>query len=76
MNTYHNTCIKSLEEITGKTRISSNLPMKKKQKMVARYVDPSRYEFVGFVDRTTSVVLRPRYHNVRDGYGRFAAIEA
>lgn len=76
MNKTYNTCIKSIEQITGRKHIDSSLPATKKQKMISRYLDPSRYEFLGFVDRTNNAVLRPRYYNVRDNYGRFAAIEA
>lgn len=76
MNYTQNACIKSIEQITGRKHVDSALPATKKQKMLSRYIDPSRYEFLGFVDRTNNVVLRPRYYNVRDSYGRFASIEA
>ena len=76
MNKTYNTCIKPIEAITGKSNIKSGLTTSKKQKMLARYLNPSRYDFVGFVDRTNDVVLRPRFYNVRDEQGRFAAIDA
>ena len=71
MNTY----IKPIETITGrKTELSSGLSVTRKIKMINRHLNPSKYEFLGFLDRTNEAVLRPRYHNVRDSFGRFAAV--
>ena len=50
-------------------------PMVQKQKILAQHLNQSKYEFMGFVDRTTDVVLRPLFHNVRDTYGRFATVK-
>jgi hypothetical protein len=72
--TLTNTRIKPIEAITGKANVSSGLTVAKKVKMIARHLNPSRYEFVGFVDRTNGVVLRERFYNVRDKQGRFAAV--
>lgn len=69
-----NTVIKPIGTITGKTTINSGLTQTKKQKLIARHINPSKYEFIGFVDRTNDAILRPRYHNVRDSFGRFAAV--
>jgi hypothetical protein len=44
--------------------------------MISKRLNQSRYEFLGFLDRTNDVVLRPRYYNVRDKQGRFAAVAA
>lgn len=71
-----NTRIKPLEAITGKNNIPSGLSIAKKTKMVQRKINPSRYEFLGFLDRSNSAVLRERFYNVRDEFGRFAAVEA
>ena len=73
MNT---TLIKPIVSITGKPNVSSGLTQAKKLKMIAKHINPSKYEFIGFVDRTNDVVLRPRYHNVRNTLGQFARIEA
>jgi hypothetical protein len=75
MNT-NNTYIKPITAITGKNNISSGLSTSTKIKMIARNLNQSRYEFLGFLDRTNDVVLRPRYWNVRDKQGRFAAVAA
>ncbi|NCX56771.1 MAG: hypothetical protein EBW87_06200 [Burkholderiaceae bacterium] len=74
MNTPNTTYIKDITAITGKTNIDSGLTMSKKLKMVSRHINPSRYDFLGFLDRTNTAVLRPRFHNVRDSLGRFAAV--
>lgn len=70
-----NTLIKSIKEITGRDYVSPALPQSKKQKLVARYLNPTKYDFLGFVGRTNEAVLRPRYHNVRNSFGQFAPIE-
>jgi len=71
MNTY----IKPIEKITGrKTQLTSGLPVTNKIKMITRHLDPSKYEFLGFLDRTNEAVLRPRYHNVRNSLGQFACV--
>jgi hypothetical protein len=71
-----NTRIKPLEAITGRNNVPSGLSIEKKTKMVNRCINPSRYEFLGFLDRTNSAVLRERFYNVRDEFGRFATVEA
>lgn len=76
MNTY-NTCIKPIESITGrKSNLPSGLTSQAKSRLVNRHLNQSRYELVGFVDRTNFAILRPRYYNVRDKQGRFAAVES
>jgi hypothetical protein len=70
------TRIKPIEAITGRNKVPTGLSIEKKTKMVTRNINPSRYEFLGFLDRTNSVVLRERFYNVRDEFGRFAAVEA
>lgn len=75
MNT-NNTYIKPITAITGKNNINSGLSTTTKIKMIARNLNQSRYEFLGFLDRTNDVILRPRYYNVRDKQGRFAAVAA
>lgn len=71
-----NTVIKPIQNITGKRSINSGLAQSTKQKMIARHLNPSKYDFVGFVDRTNDVILRPRYYNVRNKLGQFATIAA
>jgi hypothetical protein len=71
MNTY----IKPIEDITGrKTDLQSGLSVNRKIKMLNRHLNPSKYELLGFLDRTNEAVLRPRYHNVRNSLGQFAPV--
>jgi hypothetical protein len=55
--------------------VDSDAPRSIKETVINRYINPSKYEFVGFVDRSNTAILRPRFHNVRDSYGRFARVE-
>ena len=71
----NNTLIKPIGQITGKKNLVSGLTQTRKLKLIARHINPSKYEFVGFVDRTNDVILRPRYYNVRNKAGQFAAIQ-
>jgi hypothetical protein len=71
MNTY----IKPIEQITGKkTEMESGVSLTRKIKMISRHLNPTKYEFLGFLDRTNEAVLRPRYHNVRNSLGQFACV--
>jgi hypothetical protein len=71
MNTY----IKPIESITGrKTELGSGVSSSRKIKMIKRHLNTSKYELLGFLDRTNEAVLRPRYYNVRDSIGRFAPV--
>ena len=76
MNTTNMTLVKPIEQITGKANVKSGMSQSKKQRIIARYINPSKYDFLGFVDRTNAVILRPRYYNVRNKLGQFAAVEA
>jgi hypothetical protein len=55
--------------------VDSDAPRSIKENIISKYLNPSKYEFVGFVDRSNTAILRPRFHNVRDSYGRFARVE-
>jgi hypothetical protein len=54
--------------------IPANAPKTVKSCIVENYLDTTRYEFLGFVDRSNTAILRQRFHNVRDNNGRFAKI--
>ncbi len=71
MNTY----IKPIEKITKrKSQLTSGLTATQKVKMINRHLNPSKYELLGFLDRTNEAVLRPRYYNVRNSLGQFATV--
>ena len=54
--------------------VPANAPKNVKSSIVENYLDTTRYELLGFVDRSNTAVLRQRFHSVRDDNGRFAKI--
>jgi hypothetical protein len=68
------TRIKPIQAITGKSNIPSGLSIERKTRMIKNKINPSRYEFLGFLDRSNDAILRERFYNVRDDRGRFAPI--
>jgi hypothetical protein len=68
-----NTIIKNIQEITG-CKVQTNESQQTKLDHVSLYLNPSKYNIIGLVGRTNDVVLAPRYHNVRDKFGRFAKV--
>jgi hypothetical protein len=42
--------------------------------IVESAINPSKYNIIGLVDRSNSVILQTRFHNVRDNKGRFARV--
>ena len=65
---------KDINEIS-RYYVDSDVPKSIKEGIISKYINPSKYEFVGFVDRSNTAILRPRFHNVRDSYGRFARVK-
>lgn len=55
--------------------VPTTAPKDIKESVIDKYINPSKYEFLGFLDRSNTAILRPRFHNVRDSYGRFARVE-
>jgi hypothetical protein len=70
----NDTIIKSITDITGNATTGANLPISKKLKMLNNHINLSKYDILGFLDRSNDVVLRPRYYNVRNELGQFAQI--
>jgi hypothetical protein len=66
---------KNINDISRRFYVDSDTPRSIKEDIINKYLNPSKYEFVGFVDRSNTAILRPRFHNVRDSYGRFARVE-
>ena len=52
--------------------INRNTPRDEKMEVISEYINPERYTFLGFDKNGSILRLRPRFHNVRDGKGRFA----
>lgn len=52
--------------------INRNTPRDTKMEILSDYINPERYTFLGFDNNGSVLRLRPRFHNIRDGKGRFA----
>lgn len=64
--------IKPLSEITRRNiPVTASVRIKRK---AAQKALGSRYNVLGVLDRTNDIVVEERFHNVRDEFGRFAAI--
>jgi hypothetical protein len=61
--------VKNVNEITTLPKTRSQ---RVREAAVMEAINPSRYQFLGFVEGTTNVRLKARFHNVRDSLGRFA----
>lgn len=72
MTTTKNTIVRSIKDITGRT-VASGAGKAAKLNMVTGTINESRYEILGLVGRSNNVLLRPRFHNVRNKQGRFTA---
>ena len=66
--------LKNIGDLAPDYTIPAGAPREVKQTVASRYVNTSRYNFLGFLDRTNELVLEARYHNVRDPKGRFARV--
>jgi len=73
MTTNPNIVIRDLECFT-KRNICPSADKNSKLKAVARAINPTKYNIIGLVDRSNSVILETRFHNVRDCRGRFARV--
>lgn len=60
----------NLAEFTG-GEINRNTPRDIKMEVLAEYINPEKYAFLGFDNNGAIIRLRPRFHNVRDRKGRF-----
>ena len=65
--------IKNISSICG-ADIVTKTSKEIKNFMVSEYINPTKYTFVGFIDRSNYAILVARYHNVRDGKGRFTSV--
>lgn len=52
--------------------INRNTPRDEKMEVLAEYINPEKYSFLGFDNNGSTLRLRPRFHNIRDSKGRFA----
>ena len=72
MNT--NITTRTISEIAN-FDIPATAPRNLKEAVIANYIDNSKYEFIGFVDRSNTALLRERFYNVRDDAGRFSRVK-
>ena len=72
-STNPNIVVKNLNDFTSK-KIAPTADRALKVRAVERAINLSKYNIVGLIDRTNSVILETRYYNVRDNKGRFARI--
>ncbi len=68
------TVIKNLNDITNRN-IDPAMPLQKKIRLVYNNIDTSKWDFIGFVDRSNNFVAEPRFHNIRNASGRFAKVK-
>jgi hypothetical protein len=53
--------------------ITKNTPKELKMTFINSVIDSTKYQFIGFGGFGSTVRLMPRFHNVRDGLGRFTS---
>lgn len=53
--------------------VNRNAPRCVKMQILDTIINPTKYMFVGFAANGSIVRLKPKYHNIRDGKGRFTA---
>ena len=56
------------------TRTLGDESVESRMNAVTRRFPSSKYNVLGFVNRSSQVVLQPRFYNVRDMNGRWAKI--
>jgi hypothetical protein len=56
------------------TRTLGDESVESRMNAVTRRFSSSKYTVLGFVNRSSQVVLQPRFYNVRDENGRWAKI--
>jgi len=68
-----NIVIHNINNYTDHT-VCPTMDKSSKLQLVEDVINPSKYTVIGLVDRTNSVILQTRFHNVRDNKGRFARV--
>jgi hypothetical protein len=56
------------------TRTQGDESVERRMSAVRRRFNSSKYNVLGFVNRSSQVVLEPRFYNVRDSKGRWAKV--
>jgi hypothetical protein len=74
MNTNTTMTVKNIGDIADFT-VPAMAPRNLKENIIENYINPSKFEFLGFVDRSNDAIFRERFYNVRDNKGRWARIK-
>lgn len=56
------------------TRRNGSASVEQRMNAIVRRFPSSKYNVLGFVNRTNQVILQPRFYNVRDEKGRWAKV--
>ena len=56
------------------TRTQGDESVEQRMSAVRRRFNSTKYNVLGFVNRSSQVVLEPRFYNVRDSKGRWAKV--
>lgn len=56
------------------TRTRGDESVELRMNAVSRRFSRSKYSVLGFINRSSQVVLQPRFYNVRDSKGRWAKV--
>ena len=65
--------IKNIKSICG-TDIATKASKEVKNYIISSYINPTKYTFVGLIDRSNYAVFIARYNNIRDNKGKFAKV--
>jgi hypothetical protein len=56
------------------TRRNGSASVEQRMNAIVRRFPSSKYNVLGFINRTSQVILQPRFYNVRDEKGRWAKV--
>jgi hypothetical protein len=73
MKTQNNTTTFDTKKTFGFTFETDNLH--KRLQIVGEFLNPSKYEVIGFKNDGKKVVVRNRFHNVRNSKGQFVRVK-
>jgi len=66
---YDNVIVRDIQ-----TRTLGDESVEQRLNAVRRRINTTKYEILGFINRSSQIVLAPRFYNVRDAKGRFAKV--
>jgi hypothetical protein len=69
MNNISNVIVRDIN-----TRTLGDESVEQRLAAVRRRINTTKYNILGFINRSSQLVLEPRFYNVRDAKGRFAKV--